>query len=236
MQNGFKKNENDLRGGRQDPRRVGYRNRKRGAPERNRNGIQRKDGPGLVCGRHRRQTRCLDPRIRSERRNPPDPQSSGRTPVTYRMAPREGEDLTRGTGLAIPVSMLFNPTQDDYERAKEKARELLRSILTESEWKNLEDKGVIRLQGKRGDYLISPYSQTEIRDLKSDRCVAYACLQISLPVPTYDRMVAEYLLIRNAEDVYWKTANIFSRNGNEFSIATLFLIAFDIALSLNLLL
>ena len=66
--------------------------------------------------------------------------------------------------------------------------------------------------------------------------VAYACLQLSIPAPTYDRMVAEYLLIRNAEDIYWKTANIFSRSGNEFGIATLFLIAFDIALFVNLLL
>ena len=49
-------------------------------------------------------------------------------------------------------------------------------------------------------------------------------------------MVAEYLLIRNAEDIYWKTANIFSRTGNEFGIATLFLIAFDIALFVNLML
>ncbi len=90
--------------------------------------------------------------------------------------------------------------------------------------------------GKRGTYVISPYSQTEIRDSTTGRCVAYACLQLSIPAPTYDRMVAEYLLIRNAEDVYWKTANIFSRTGNEFGIATLFLIAFDIALFVNLML
>src|SRR5437667_304049 len=92
------------------------------------------------------------------------------------------------------------------------------------------------ISGKRGNYVISPYSQTEIRDASSGRCVAYACLQLSIPAPTYDRMVAEYLLIKNAEDVYWKTANIFSRSGNEFGIATLFLIAFDIALFVNLLL
>jgi hypothetical protein len=49
-------------------------------------------------------------------------------------------------------------------------------------------------------------------------------------------MVAEYLLIRNAEDVYWKTANIFYRSGNEFGITTLFLIAFDIVFFVNLLL
>jgi len=134
------------------------------------------------------------------------------------------------------LEVFSHPTQDDYERAKDKARQLLRSILPESAWLELEEKGIIQLAGKRGTYVISPYSQTEIRDCVSGRCIAYACLQLSIPAPTYDRMVAEYLLIRNSEDLYWKTANIFSRSGNEFGIATLFLIAFDIALFVNLLL
>jgi hypothetical protein len=134
------------------------------------------------------------------------------------------------------LDVFSHPTQDDYERAKDKARQLLRSILPENAWTELEERGVIQYSGKRGTYVISPYSQTEIRDTSTGRCVAYACLQLSIPAPTYDRMVAEYLLIRNAEDVYWKTANIFSRTGNEFGIATLFLIAFDIALFVNLML
>jgi hypothetical protein len=134
------------------------------------------------------------------------------------------------------LDVFSHPTQDDYERAKDKARQLLHSVLPENAWTELEERGVIQYEGKRGTYVISPYSQTEIRDSASGRCIAYACLQLSIPAPTYDRMVAEYLLIRNAEDIYWKTANIFSRTGNEFGIATLFLIAFDIALFVNLML
>src|SRR5689334_24639759 len=145
---------------------------------------------------------------------------------------------TRVQENTIPqrLDTFSHPSQDDYERAKDKARQLLHSVLPENQWGELQDKGVFQLSGKRGNYVISPYSQTEIRDASSGRCVAYACLQLSIPAPTYDRMVAEYLLIKNAEDVYWKTANIFSRSGNEFGIATLFLIAFDIALFVNLLL
>ena len=134
------------------------------------------------------------------------------------------------------LDVFSHPTQDDYERAKDKARILLRTVLPEKSWVELEERGVIQYVGKRGTYVISPYSQTEIRDTSSGRCVAYACLQLSIPAPTYDRMVAEYLLIRNSEDLYWKTANIFSRSGNEFGIATLFLISFDIALFVNLML
>src|SRR5262245_14606290 len=147
------------------------------------------------------------------------------------MATRTQENLPQHR-----LDIFSHPTQDDYERAKDKARQLLRSILPERSWSELEAKGVIQIAGKRGNYVISPYSQTEIRDVSTGRCVAYACLQLSIPAPTYDRMVAEYLLIKNSEEVYWKTANIFSRNGNEFGIATLFLVAFDIALFVNLLL
>lgn len=132
-----------------------------------------------------------------------------------------------------PVSL---PTQDDYERAKDKARQLLRSVVSPKEWAELEEKGVLQLTGKRGVYLLSAYSQTEIQDLGSGRRVAYACLQLTIPAPSYDRMVAEYLLIKNAEDVYWKTANIFNRTGNEFSIATLMLIVLNIGLLTYLLL
>lgn len=126
------------------------------------------------------------------------------------------------------------PTQEDYERAKDKARQLLRRVVSKEEWCEFEEKGVLTIIGKRGIYFISPYSQTEIRDINSGRTCAYACLQLSILAPTYDRVVAEYLLIKNAEDVYWKTANIFARSGNEFGIATIFLIAFDIALFLNI--
>src|SRR5215475_8911418 len=128
------------------------------------------------------------------------------------------------------LDIFSHPTQDDYERAKDKARQLLRSILPESSWTELEDKGVIQVGGKRGNYVISPYSQTEIRDISSGRCVAYACLQLSIPAPTYDGTVAEYLRTKNADAVYLPPANIFSRCANEFGIATLFRLSFDIAL------
>ena len=90
------------------------------------------------------------------------------------------------------LDVFSHPTQDDYEKAKEKARQLLHQVLPENAWSELEEKGVIRLTGKRGSYVISPYSQTEIRDAASGRCVAYACLQLSIPAPTYDRICLLY--------------------------------------------
>ena len=49
------------------------------------------------------------------------------------------------------LDIFSHPTQDDYERAKDKARQLLRSILPERSWSELEDKGVIQIEGKRGN-------------------------------------------------------------------------------------
>ncbi len=131
------------------------------------------------------------------------------------------------------LDIFSHPTQD--QRAKDKARQLLREILPKEAWWELEDRGVIKITGQRGQYVISPYAQTEIRDIATGRCVAYACLQLTIEAPTYDRMVAEYLLIKNVEDVYWKIANIFSRSHNEFSIAKRLLIVLDIAMFVNLL-
>jgi hypothetical protein len=126
------------------------------------------------------------------------------------------------------------PSQDDYDQAKEKARRLLRQVLPDERWEEFESCGTIHLKAKDWVYVISN-SPTEICHPITNKRVAISCLQLSIPAPVCDRMVAEYLLIRNAEDVYWKTANVFPI-GFEFNIPTLFLIAFDIALFVNLLL
>lgn len=142
----------------------------------------------------------------------------------------EQETAEQELGCVYPE----NPTTNDYERAKAKARQLLKTVVTEKEWEELEEKNALTIVGKKGIYVILPYSITQIFDSNSKRCTAYACLQLTIPAPTFDRMVAEYLLIKNDEEKYWKTANIFSRNRNEFEIATLFLIVFDVALFVNL--
>ena len=127
------------------------------------------------------------------------------------------------------------PTQDDYERANDKAQKLLQFVLPEHLWLELKQKGEIRIKSRKASYVILAHSQTEIRDSITGRQVAYGCLQFSILAPDYDRMIAEYLLIKNDEQYYWKRANIFFRkDGNESGIAALFLIVFDVALFVNL--
>ena len=107
----------------------------------------------------------------------------------------------------------------------EKARQLLRRALPERLRSRFEASDVIEFTGQRGTYLILAHSQTKIYNSITGQCVAYACLQLTTAAPDYDRMLAEYLLIKNDEERYWETANIF---GPASDIAVFFLAVFDI--------
>ena len=119
------------------------------------------------------------------------------------------------------------------ESPNERARHVARAVLPEATWTTFTEQGFITFTGKRGEYIISPHSQTEIRDPDTGRQVGQACLQLSIPAPAYDRMITEYLLLKNAEDFYWQTANILGSGSAailEFLIAVL-----DFALLIHLL-
>ena len=115
----------------------------------------------------------------------------------------------------------------------ERARETLRSVLPDEMWSRVMEKGVIEFTGTRAAYTISPDSTTVIRDLATGRAVGRACLQLSIPAPAYDRMIAEYLLLRNAEALYWKTANIFDQNYPDLPVVIFGVL--DVCLFLHLL-
>ena len=109
--------------------------------------------------------------------------------------------------------------------ARDKSLELLHSVLPDPAWTVFRENGIVEYAGKCGIYTISAGEQTVIRDARSGRTIAHACLQLSIFAPAYDRMAAEYLILKNAEDLYWRTANIFD-NPYEH-IAEVLLIIFD---------
>jgi hypothetical protein len=49
-------------------------------------------------------------------------------------------------------------------------------------------------------------------------------LQLTVPAPVHDRIIAECMLIRNDENLYWRTANIFPMRMDE-RVFVLFLAA-----------
>jgi len=93
--------------------------------------------------------------------------------------------------------------------AEVKAKNLLRRILPETQWEQFRDTGVLEIHGSHGIYRISPCDLTRVLDAQTRQPRARVCLQLTVPAPVNDRIIAEYLLIQNDEDFYWQTANVF---------------------------
>jgi hypothetical protein len=119
------------------------------------------------------------------------------------------------------------------DSASAKARRLLCEILPEEARRQFLTTGFFHYEGNGLTYRISERASTEI--YSNGRPSASACLQLSIPAPGCDRMIAEYLILKNDEALYWKVANVFPLEGEPVD-SRLFLIAmFDLALLLNLL-
>ncbi len=124
--------------------------------------------------------------------------------------------------------------QNDFDNSKTEAVKMLKQLLPPQVWTEFEKTGKIRVIGKNRVYLINLYSQTEIFYLKSRQFCSFSCVQCSSWVTKYHRVLGEYFLIKNHEDIYRKTANFF-HNEENIGIGTLIFISLDLALLFNLL-
>jgi hypothetical protein len=107
-----------------------------------------------------------------------------------------------------------------------KAKDRLRRILPESQWKQFNATETFEIPGSRGIYRLCTRDLTRVLDAQTRRPRASACLQLTVPAPVHDRIIAEYMLIQNDEDLYWRTATIFPTGLNnrvfvEFLVAAL---------------
>jgi hypothetical protein len=122
----------------------------------------------------------------------------------------------------------------DGESARAKARQLLCEILPEDALKEFLTKGFFHHEGKGVIYRICEKSQTEIYD--NGHLSATACLQLSIPAPGCDRMIAEYLILKSDEAFYWNTANVFPLKSKTFDFRLCLVAMLDLALLLKLVL
>ena len=134
-------------------------------------------------------------------------------------------------GMALPDAGFEDASADS---AVFKARQLLCEILPREAREEFLTRGYFHHEGKVGVYRISRSSQTEI--YRNGRLSACACLQLTIPSPSYDRMVAEYLILKCDESLYWNKANVFPVRSRFLEPGTLAMLVFDIALLLNLVL
>jgi hypothetical protein len=112
-----------------------------------------------------------------------------------------------------------------------KAQQLLCEILPAESREQFLENGFFDCGGKLGVYRISRDSQTEV--YVHGRLRARACLRLTIPAPSCDRMIAEYLILRNDETLYWSKANIEPAQG-AISMPVIGLITLNAALLLKL--
>lgn len=104
------------------------------------------------------------------------------------------------------------------------AAELLRLVLPDKQWTEFQETDAVEVVGSRGIYRIRTHGTTAILNPNSRQQFATGCLQLSIAAPPADRVIAEFVLIRNAEALYWKTANIFSAPVHETAVLLLTLL------------
>ena len=111
-----------------------------------------------------------------------------------------------------------------------RAIELLQRVLPETQWAQFCETGILEVSGSQGTYRICARDQTRVLNSQTGRPVASACLQLSVPAPFHDRLIAEYMLIRNDEDLYWRTANIFPATLDGLSLGFFLAVIVDVLL------
>jgi hypothetical protein len=111
-----------------------------------------------------------------------------------------------------------------------RARDVLRRILPENQWAQFNETGILEVSGSRGTYHISSSDLTRVLESQTRRPLAKACLQLSVAAPVHDRIIAEFVLIQNDEDLYWRTANIFPAVLDNRILATSLVALLDVLL------
>jgi len=105
---------------------------------------------------------------------------------------------------------------------------LLCEILPEKARTEFLATGSFHYEGNGVTYCISERSQTEI--YTEGRASATACLQLSVPAPGCDRVIAEYLILKNDEPLYWKVANVLPLHYKRLDSRLLLILMLDLAL------
>jgi len=97
-----------------------------------------------------------------------------------------------------------------YRQSEDGAGELLRSIVSERQWIQFQQTGTVEIAAHAGIYRIHMAGPTHVLDSETRRPVTTTRWQPAVPGSARDRVIAEYLLIRDHEDRYWQTASICS--------------------------
>src|SRR5437879_794172 len=87
-------------------------------------------------------------------------------------------------------------------------RKLLRTILSDTEWNQFYQTGNPDVAGQAVIYRFRTSGLSQVLDSGSRRLVTTTRLPPATAASARDRVIADYLLIRNDENVFWQTAYI----------------------------
>ena len=98
-------------------------------------------------------------------------------------------------------------------RARRRAEDLVRHMLSDGEYAQLCREGFIELRSRRvpGRRYRIPAGGSPVAALEPDGRLVYLCLQPVLPVPRQELLVIQKLLLEGDEDAFWQRANRVGR-------------------------
>ncbi len=116
----------------------------------------------------------------------------------------------------IPTPQILVPKNSAAAKAaKERARILLKSVLTPSQWREYEEQGTITISSQSGRrYRLD--NRTIVRNIsrldENDQVVELLCCHPTEDLPVEDVLVAQKLHLECAEESFRRTANITPRS------------------------
>jgi hypothetical protein len=113
------------------------------------------------------------------------------------------------------------PLTPQVSPAEMKARQLLRDMLTEKEYRRYLTNGFIMVKGTRGWYQIFNKRSERIRFYKDNKFLNRLCIHTVDECPPSDHVVHMKLLIELDEDRVWVESNVsdVGNVNNQFALA-----------------
>lgn len=133
----------------------------------------------------------------------------------YRITQAQIDAITAG----FNVFGYSNQSLSEAKASSERGLALIKRVVTAEEFQCFQEKHYIDVTGKKFRYRIKKAGQTVLFHLGSETASETACLQLTAHnAPQEDRVVMEYLMIRNDESRYLKEANRFRAPAPMFQV------------------
>lgn len=110
--------------------------------------------------------------------------------------------------LLIKVNNNRNCLASKYTPEEQKARDTLRDMLTEKEWRRYITNGFIMVKGSCSDYWYQIFSDKNVRVYHQNKLINSICIHSDRTCPPTDHVINMKILVELDEKVLWANGNI----------------------------